>query len=354
MHAMSPRAGQPLVIRVDASVRMGTGHVMRMIALARAWERARGRAVFALAQSTPGIEQRLIREQFEIVPVRAEAGSTDDARATATLAQQQGSRWVVVDGYHFGGDFQQALKQAGLRVLVVDDCGHAGHYSADLVLNQNLHATEDYYTDRESYTQLLLGPEYVQLRGEFHQWLHWRREIASVGRRVLVTLGGSDPDNLTAKVLSALAEIGEPELEVGVVIGGSNQHHEGLRTLARSLPAKVFIERDLARMDERMAWADVAVCSGGTTVWELAFMGLPSVIGQIGPAEDALVSGLTRLDLFTRVGWFRDATPGQIATALAALLRDPELRRQMSQKARTLIDGRGTERVVAHLQAGNT
>lgn len=341
-----------LLIRADGSPRIGTGHVMRCLALAEGWQRVGGKVVFALAESTPALHQRLCREGIEVLTLHVEPGGKADAMETAELIQQHGSGWAVVDGYHFGCDYQRILKDAGLSLLVVDDYGHAGHYWADIVLNQNLHASEDYYRNREDYTRLLLGADYVQLRGQFQKWMNWKREVQPIGRRILVTLGGSDPDNLTAKVIQAVQMVNENVVEATVVVGGSNQHYAALLKMTDSSSVPIRVERDTPCMDEWMAWADVAISSGGTTVWELAFMGLPAIIGQIGPAEEKLVSGLARQDLFTRLGWFRDVTPGQIAASLIGLLRDAKSRSDMSRKGRTLIDGRGTERVIALLKSG--
>src|SRR5580700_1740365 len=148
-----------LVLRTDASVAIGTGHVMRCLALAQAWEDAGGRAIFAMAQATPAVEGRLRNEGFEVARVSAQVGSATDAEETADLAQQRGASWVVVDGYEFGAEYQASLKNRGMKVLFIDDNGHAAHYLADLVLNQNAHALEELYRSRELSTKLLLRSE---------------------------------------------------------------------------------------------------------------------------------------------------------------------------------------------------
>src|SRR5580700_5750193 len=146
-----------LVLRTEASVAIGTGHVMRCLALAQAWEDAGGRAIFAMAQTTPAVEGRLRNEGFEVARVSAQVGSAADAEETAELAHQRGASWVVVDSYEFGAEYQASLKSRGMKVLFIDDNGHAAHYLADLVLNQNAHAIEELYRNRELSTKLLLG-----------------------------------------------------------------------------------------------------------------------------------------------------------------------------------------------------
>ncbi|NYT10684.1 MAG: UDP-2,4-diacetamido-2,4,6-trideoxy-beta-L-altropyranose hydrolase, partial [Methanosarcinales archaeon] len=221
-----------LVIRADASTRIGTGHVMRCLALAQAWQDSGRRAVFAMGMGSPVLVDRLTFEGMEVFHLSAEPGSTEDAEQTADLAQSMGSDWVVVDGYHFGSDYQRIIKESGLRLLFIDDNGHVCHYYADIVLNQNLHANEDLYRNREPYTKLLLGTQYVLLRREFWPWRSWKRDIPEVARKLLVTLGGSDPDNVTLKVIQVLQQI--EQLETVVVIGGSNLHYEELSSALES------------------------------------------------------------------------------------------------------------------------
>ncbi len=173
-----------LLIRADASIPAGTGHVMRCLALAQAWQDAGGDVGFVMAESTSSIEGRLAGETCPVESISAVAGSQDDASRTIVLARERQAEWIVVDGYQFGADYQRALKDAGLRVLFLDDYGHARRYSADLVLNQNVCASTAIYGDREAQTRLLLGPRYSLLRREFAAWRNWNREISSSCHRV--------------------------------------------------------------------------------------------------------------------------------------------------------------------------
>ncbi len=221
-----------LLLRTEASVAIGTGHVMRCLALAQAWQDAGGHAVFAMASCTDPLERRLRFEGFETARASVQVGSPADASETARLAHKHDAAWVVVDGYEFGSEYQANLKSRGLKVVFVDDNGHAAHYSADLVLNQNIHASEALYSNREASTRLLLGPEFAMLRREFVAWRNWKRETPVVGRKVLLTMGGSDPDNITRRVIEAIEQVDIEELRVIAVAGGNNPH---LASLASSV-----------------------------------------------------------------------------------------------------------------------
>jgi UDP-2,4-diacetamido-2,4,6-trideoxy-beta-L-altropyranose hydrolase len=336
-----------LLIRADANVAMGTGHVMRCLALAQAWQDAGGRAVFAMVQAIPTVEERLRRENVGVVRIKAALGSGDDAHETIALARGKHASWVVVDGYGFGADYQAALKGAGLKVLFIDDNGHAGHYSADLVLNQNAHASEAFYPSRDASTRLLLGPRFAMLRREFAEWRGWKREIPAVARRFLVTMGGSDPDNVTERVVQAI--LGEPGLNAIVVVGGSNPHLPKLRALVAGAQRDVQLVENITNMPELMANSDVAISGAGTTSLEMCFMGLPALLIVLADNQRPAAEELHRRGAVINLVEGAEASLDVLAEQLASLHVSSERRMAMSETGRMLVDGLGAERVAAEL-----
>jgi UDP-2,4-diacetamido-2,4,6-trideoxy-beta-L-altropyranose hydrolase len=336
-----------LLVRADASVSTGTGHIMRCLALAQAWQAAGGSVKAVLAESTTAIEERLRGEAIEVVRVDATPASARDAERTAQLAQEMQAQSVVIDGYGFHSDYQKAIKSRDLRLLVIDDHLHAGHYSADLVLNQNAHAEENLYRSREPYTRLLLGPRYAMLRREFASWRNWKREISSTARRILVTMGGSDPDNFTLRVLNALPMVERESLEIVVVIGGSNPHEVSVREAAAALGTRMNLRllKNAANMPELMAWADVAVSGAGTTCWEMCFLGLPALLVDLAENQLPVAQRLDELGVAHHIGSSQDCSSAKVGAELTRLLASVETRRNMSSRGRELVDGRGASRV---------
>jgi UDP-2,4-diacetamido-2,4,6-trideoxy-beta-L-altropyranose hydrolase len=338
-----------LLFRTDASVAIGTGHAMRCLALAQAWQDAGAQAVFALAESTASIDERLRSETFEVLPVSCVDGTREDANQTIALAQAQRAEWIVVDGYQFDAEYQRALNDAGLKILFLDDYGHATHYSADLVLNQNVCANEALYADRESYTQLLLGPRYCLLRREFAVWHDWKREVSPACHRLLIMMGGSDPENLTARVITAIERAkheGPDALDVTVVVGGSNPHSSGLQSLAARSQQKISVRRDVSNMGELMAAADIAVSAAGSTCWELCLLALPALLIDVAPNQTALAEDLDRKRCAVHIG-NQTVSAQEIAHQLERLLGSHQLRRSLSERSRELVDGNGSSRVVS-------
>lgn len=318
-----------LLIRADASSQIGTGHVMRCLALAQAWQDRGGQCIFVMATIAPAIEKRLQSENIEVIKIETDLGSAEDAEKTITLAQQVGASWVVVDGYHFSGLYQKRLKDADLKILFIDDYGHAEHYWADIVLNQNVYAHEELYQHREAYTQLLLGTNYVLLRREFLEWQQWSREIPEIAQKILVTLGGADPENVTLKVIEALKKLDNQDLEVIVVVGGSNPHYAILEEATKNTKFPMNLRQNVTNMPELMAWADIAITAGGSTCWELAFMGLPSLVIILAENQRINTQILEKMEVILNLGWYEDIFDSSISKMIQHIVFSFRIRKTL-------------------------
>lgn len=321
---------------------------MRCLALAQECHQAGDDLLFVMATPMPTCVARVRSEGFRVASISAHPGSDMDASETAAMADQMNSPWVVIDGYHFAARYQQIIKGAGFRLLMVDDWAHADSYCADIVLNQNIGAEERLYRCREPHSVLLLGTGYALLRREFLEWRGRRdRVIPSVARRVLVTFGGCDPANAALTVLHALERIHEAgqDLDVVVVSGGGNPHHDRLQSAVETSPLAVRLVQDARNMPELMAWADLAVSGGGSTSWELAFMGAPSALVVLAKNQQAVVTGLAGAGVAVNLGWINEVSTARLVDVLTRLMRDPAQRRLMSNLGQKLVDGGGRARV---------
>ena len=337
---MMGRKRKSLVIRADASAFMGTGHLMRCLALGQAWKDQGGQVVFVTACESETLQQRLLDEGFQVVRLKQTYPDPSDWERTSQVLAEHPSAWVVVDGYHFDTNYQLRIKEAGHPLLVIDDMAHLNHYYADIVLNQNLHAKDLRYSC-EPYTRLLLGTKYVLLRREFLKWRDWKREIPKVAKKVLVTLGGTDPDNVTLKVIQALQQVDLDNLEAVVIVGGANPHLKELRCAAQDSRIPVRLETNVANMPEWMAWADMAVSAGGSTCWELAFMGVPSLLLVLAENQYPIAEELDHARAAVNLGWYTDLSSAEIVQALTQLLLEEKQRAGMVERAQKLVDGNG-------------
>ncbi len=336
-----------LLVRADASVAIGTGHVMRCLALAQAWQDVGGRVVFAMAERTDAIQNRLSAESCEIASIASKAGTVEDAAQTVALASQHNCEWIVVDGYPFTAKYQADLKSADCKVLFLDDYGQAQHYSADFILNQNASANAVLYTKREPGTRLLLGTRYCLLRREFARWQQWQREISPACNHLLILMGGSDPENITARAIEAFVSTELKQMTATVVIGGSNPNFEALGKLAAE-SGKITVRRDASDIGELMAAADLAISAAGTTCWELCLLGLPTLLIDVAENQTEVAKELDRRGCAIRVG-DRRVRFDEIACQMKRVAASQELRLSLSRCSRELVDGKGAARVVSVL-----
>ena len=330
----------PLLFRADANVAMGTGHVMRCLALAQAWQDSGGRAVFSAAEMAPALEQRLSEEGIRTTRVQPVSGSLADANATIGVARETGARWIVIDGDAFGPDFLSHVRSAGFRVLLIDDFAQRESFPADLIVNPNLGATPELYRSRGSQAPLLIGESYVLLRREFTQWKQGRT-LPQTGCRVLVTMGGSDPENLSPRIGDALAQ--DSCLEITLVAGAANPHLSELNGL---WPSRVRVLFNARNMHELMAEADLAVVAAGGTLWELMYMRCGVLSYARNPVQARVVQALEQRNAARNLGYMANFDAVALLAAVRSLAHSRDLREQMTEAGRRVVDGMGADRIL--------
>ena len=337
-----------VLIRADATPEIGTGHVMRCLALAQAWQDSEGLAVYVMARSTPAVRSRLAAEDCRIQSIDTFPGSAADAEQTVALVRQYSAEWLVLDGYEFNSDYQRKLRGSGCRILCIDDLGKCDRYFAHVILNQNVTAQESWYAQREPGAQLLLGSRYCLLRREF---LQLSDALCGARHGVLVTLGGSTPRELGLLILEVLSRLADRGIASTFVGGGSSPDIDCLVRRAAGLAPAVMLAVDPPDMARLMSGATLAVSAAGSTCWELCFLGVPTILTALADNQVPVAEELSRSECAVYMGDSRALTIDRLLTAILALAQSPQARSNLSQRCRTLVDGRGAERVVAALLA---
>jgi len=337
----------PLVIRADAAGTMGTGHIMRCLALAQEWQDRVGNVIFAYASAPEPLVGRLRNQGMQTVCLSVTPVSREQARETAALAQNVGAPWIVVDGYGFNAEYQCELKCGATKILVVDDDGRCDSPYADLILNQNAFAPEALYRTRSCSARLLLGNPYILLRREFTvRWSDWKRAIPKVARRVLLSMGGTDPDHLALRFMQVFAPASLRGVQVDVVVGPGSSDRFAIEQIAKQSDGRFRVYSDPPDLPQLMSKNDVAVIAAGGTLWELLFMGCAVLSFARYDVQQEILQGLERREIVQYLTRAAELERANIATRLGNLLRSPALRATMSENARHLVDGRGAERVV--------
>ena len=309
--------------------------------LATAW-RDRGGLVVLRPLRSPGLARR-VQSVADVVlePPAVHPDPADLDRLLKVLSAMAPERCVVVlDGYCFDRAIQSAIRKVR-PVLAIDDLGLERNPDADILLNQNIHASDLTYC-RQSSTRYLLGLSYALLRTEFQAYSLWQRLHPIRARRLLVTMGGSDIDEVTLRVLDALSPI--EDLELRVLVGGINPHLDAILAHAGQRP-HISVVRETDRMALEMASADLAISAAGSTSWELAFMGLPALLIALADNQQPLARGLDAAGAALDLGRAEALDPEALRHECLNLRDDGPRRKAMSERGRHLLDGRGAERV---------
>ncbi|CAK0770094.1 UDP-2,4-diacetamido-2,4, 6-trideoxy-beta-L-altropyranose hydrolase [Gammaproteobacteria bacterium] len=357
----------PLLLRADASFGIGTGHVMRLIALVEAWQEITGTDASGKTEdigsalllgriSIPQLRQRLVEAGIGLWDLLVSHPDPGDLVALTNLAEVLQPAWIVLDGYHFDSAYQAATRALGIPVLILDDMAHHGQYHADLLLNQNINADGLHYSVGAD-TRLLLGSRYCMLRAElratrnaivenvkyFPKEGKKEEKLASRPWRLLVTMGGADHRGLSFLALQALAELGAA-WEAKVVMGSAAYQSHQLCQLAAELP-KVEIHTDVRDMGPLMVWADMALSAAGSTTWELACLGVPALLVVVADNQSVVARTAASIGCAIDLGEWKNLTASGLAHALAQLAANEQQRTAMSIAGRALVDGEGATRV---------
>ncbi len=356
-----------VVIRTDASVQIGSGHVMRCLTLADAL-RERGTEVHFVCRKLPGhLGEVLANKHYPVYwlpPPDADATTIPAHTAHSSwlgvpwemdaeqiqnwLATLPEVDWLIVDHYALDQAWESQLRPKVQRIMVIDDLADRPH-ECDLLLDQNLYEDmEQRYTGLVPQAcRLLLGPRYALLRPEFLEARKNLRQRDGTVRRILVFFGGADPSNETAKALRAIQLLDRPDIAVDVVVGSANPHRSAIEALCAELPNTRFYCQ-VSNMAELMAKADLAIGAGGSVTWERFCLALPSLVISIAKNQLELIETLAKMG---QVFYFDQ--PNQSGVTLVELIRilcsNQHYLLFLSNSGKNLVDSRGAYRILSKI-----
>lgn len=351
------------VFRTDASVQIGTGHVMRCLTLADAL-RDHGKQCSFICRPHEGHLLNLIAQRghkaISLAPVEsiwqnntnsltyAAWLGTDlatDAAQTLQAMGQQTVDWLIVDHYALDRRWEEAMRPLCKRIMVIDDLANRLH-DCDFLLDQNLgRCATDYNALVSGNCKILAGTEYALLRPNFAQ-LRNITPIRQTLSRILVFFGGSDPTNETLKAVRGILMANGP-WKVDVVIGAQNPHRNIIEQIVGEHQETLELHIQTEHMAELMAAADLAIGASGTASWERCCLKLPSLICVLADNQSPIAEKLNNLGAVISLGESRSLESADYAIALTELSH--AMLAQLSEKSGALVDGAGVNRAIEHI-----
>ena len=336
-----------IAFRADASISIGSGHVMRCLTLAEALKERGIRVRFVCRELEGNLCELIEARGFEVLRLGPDSVSWEkDANDTATtLADWEKLDWLIVDHYALDGRWESKLREAAKKIMVIDDLADRAH-DCDILLDQN------YYSDMEArYDGLvpahclkLLGPKYALLRTEFRKARESLKKRDGTIKRLLIFFGGSDPTNETAKAIEAVKLLGRPEIAIDVVVGNSNPNRGEIKRLCESMPNTTF-HCQVDNMAGLMTEADLSIGAGGSATWERCCLGLPAIVLSLAANQVKIAKGAAAAGVASYLGDGRKTSSEWLCREIRRCLDNPDQLLIMSEKARKIVDSNGGERL---------
>jgi UDP-2,4-diacetamido-2,4,6-trideoxy-beta-L-altropyranose hydrolase len=350
--------------RTDASLKIGTGHVMRCLTLADALLERGAQSTF-ICRPHAGHLLDLIQQRGHAVKALAQTDDAYTSPADPSHAKWLGTDWasdaaqtqqalgeqvvdgLVVDHYALDRRWEQALRPHTRRIMVIDDLADRPH-DCDLLLDQNLgHQAKDYCSLISRQTQTLIGPSYALLRPEFGQWRERSLQRRQPPRltKLLITMGGVDQSNTTGQVLEALCKCDLPaDLRITVVMGPTAPWLSKVQEQAASMPRTTQVLVGVNNMAQLMAESDLCIGAAGGSAWERCALGLPSIVLIIAANQYCGAMALESHD----AAWVADDKRHLVTllTVLFSTEKQKDALQKMSHAAASLASGKGAAQLV--------
>ncbi len=327
-----------VVIRVDSSSQIGSGHLMRCLTLAGQLKK-QGVEVAFICRDLEGNLTELVKKhgyELYLLPRATKddtltgyatwltASQNRDAEETIAIIQKFSVvNRLVVDSYAIDETWEKLLRPYVQEIFVIDDLANRRH-DCDVLLDQN------YYLDKEhrydgllpESCKLLLGPEHALLREEFYETKkHLRKRDGSI-HNILVFYGGSDLTDETTKAIHALIELNLPGVTADVIVGASNKQKGKISELCAQHEFLHYHEQ-VSNMAEFMNNADLMLGAGGTTTWERLFLELPAIVTAIADNQVKVCEDCAKAKMIDYLGLSRDVTQVALKNAVMSHIGRP-------------------------------
>lgn len=308
-----------VIIRADASVDIGSGHVMRCLTIADKL-RERGHEVV-----------------FFMLPLTGNLIGLAESRGFRVVGQMEPAHLCIIDHYGIDRKWEREIRSLVKKIVVIDDLANREH-DCDVILDQNM--VPDYERRYDALVPAhcvkLLGPQYLILRDEFIRVRNRKRPRSGKVRKLLIFMGGSDPTGETLKVLKALEEHGQPFERVDVVVGAANPARALVRDICERRGYAYHCQIDY--MAQLMAEADFSIGAGGSTTWERCYVGLPSSSTIVADNQLAATQTADALGVTVNLGRHGEVTADTYRDLLRALPEQPHRWRRMSEQGMRLTE----------------
>ncbi|MCM1161401.1 MAG: UDP-2,4-diacetamido-2,4,6-trideoxy-beta-L-altropyranose hydrolase [Roseburia sp.] len=333
------------LIRVDSNGIIGTGHLMRCLAIAGELKKS-CQVVFLLADEmgtelleNEGFSYRCLESQWNQME--------EEIDKICPLIKEEGAEVLLIDSYQVTRHYLKCVKEL-VKTVYIDDL-HEFPYPCNILINYAVYA-EDYdyeKTYQGTDTKLLIGCGFAPLRQEFSALPE--KIVNQQTKNVLVLTGGTDSSHFALQFVQQI--VGKEEykgMTFHIICGKYNQDIEQLRQLEKE-KSHVQVYCNLFELGKFMRNADIAISAGGTTLYELAACGTPTIGYSLADNQLENLKSFADKGCLLSVGDIRQGFPKEELLKRLGELADSKKRQELSHRMKQLVDGNGCRRLAEEI-----
>lgn len=359
-----------IAFRVDASINIGIGHVMRCMTLAEELRNQNADILFICRDLNGNIVQSITNRGFAVKILDKptedlnvsnasnhskwlQVPQIQDANECITIINDFSPDWLVVDHYSINNIWEEKLRPLVGKILVIDDLCDRRHV-CDILLDQTYGVLPINYASLvPNECKTFTGAKYALLRSEFYltrtKALEKRKKHYKISN-ILISLGGIDKDNISLLCLKACEHLGPKNtLKINLIIGSQNPNIEKLNDYILHSELNITTHIDTESIAELMYKADLAIGAGGTTAWERCALALPTLIISLAENQSQIINNLAKINAVVNIGSSKDITVKKISDALNNVIENPSLLKEMQLRSSDVCDAEGTKRISSEL-----
>lgn len=323
----------------DGSASIGMGHLMRCLVLAKEFRKHANRVLFATRKNV-AVANLLRKNNFSVLWLRGNDGFINK-NIVSKLCREKADL-LIVDSYEMDEKSLNLLNKNFMKTAIIDDNAELKNYKADYVINGNIFASKLMYKKHDNKTKFFLGNKFALLSEDFLK--HRKDKLKEKTKNLLITFGGSDPENQTIRLVKLLNSFSH-NFKVRIITGGFYKDFMKLKKYVKNTACDIKIFRNVKNMSIHMKWADLAVSGAGTTAYELASTGTPAILLVLADNQLKIAEKLDDTGAAYNLGYYKDISDDDIKKKIINLALSFKKRKKMSQAGKRLFKERGAKNI---------
>ena len=343
------------VIRVDSGREIGFGHGMRCLTIANEIKKKEFNVLIIMNRERNNLGELFKKNGHDVsYIINRKIGFKKidvkyDLEQTKRILQKFKEKIDIflIDHYNIDYKWEKSLRQYVRKIVVIDDLNNRKH-DCDLIIDQGLHHNMKnlYVKLVPKNCKILTGPKYAILRPEFHIFRKKLQKQNKIIKRIMISFGGSDPNNDTIKVLEGITKIKDREFSIDVIVGKANSSHAKIQKICEKMK-KTRCYYNPEKMAKIMSKCDLAIGSGGSTTWERCCLGIPSIVSIASEDQYEATRILNSKKCIKNLGMSKK----KLGSDYVIAIEDMNFKKlnEMRKECLKLVDGNGTKRIMQNI-----